>query len=129
MRKNIKFPFEDFETSITLLLLSSSKLKKLNISTMYDAIIVIFSVNLPMVFIYKFCNPFNPTTRRTSRTSSRRSLRNTKFHQRQNNGRYTLLHICAKKLKIKSQDRKNIVLVNYSENVQNCAFLGPVTSI
>ena len=36
----------------------------------------------------------------------------------------------AKKLKMKSQERKNIVLVNLSENVQQISFrMGPVTSI
>ena len=32
-----------------------SKFKKINISLIYKAIIVIFSVSLPMVNIYKFC--------------------------------------------------------------------------
>ena len=42
----------------------------LNISAIYEAIVEIFSVNHPMVFINKFYTK-KSTTRRTSRTSSR----------------------------------------------------------
>ena len=45
------------------------KLKKLNISAIYKANIFIFSVNLPMAFIYKLCKYFVSTPRRTLRTS------------------------------------------------------------
>ena len=45
------------------------KFKKLNISVIYNAIIQIFSVNLPLVFIYKFYQNLNLATRRTSRTT------------------------------------------------------------
>ena len=48
----------------------SQSLKEVTTAAIYEVIIVIFSVNLPMVFINKFF--FNPITR-TSRTSSRRS--------------------------------------------------------
>ena len=65
-------------------------------------------MNLSMVFIYKFCNKCNPTrTRRTSRISSRwRSTK--KVHKKQI---YRKAHFekSAKKLKMKSQDRKNVV--------------------
>ena len=42
----------------------------INISVIYKAI---FSVNVPMLFIYKFCKKFffDPTTRRTLRTTPR----------------------------------------------------------
>ena len=57
----LKFSIEDFETSITRFLLFFfffffyPKVEKLNISANYKAIILIYSVNLPMIFIYKFC--------------------------------------------------------------------------
>ena len=43
-------------------------LDKLNISAIYESIILIFSVNLPLILIYKFCKKriSNPTIRRTS---------------------------------------------------------------
>ena len=60
LKKSLKFPYQNFlKTSITLFLfLLFPKLKKLNISVIYNTIILIFSVNLPMIFIYKFW--FNP---------------------------------------------------------------------
>ena len=50
-----------------LILKTSITFSKVNISAIYKAIIL-FLVNLPMVFIYKLQN-FYPTTRRTSRLS------------------------------------------------------------
>ena len=50
----LSFQIEDIETSITHFFLFPPKVEKLNISAIYEAIIVIFSVNLPMVFICKF---------------------------------------------------------------------------
>ena len=74
---------------------------------------------------------FNPTTRRTSRTSSRWSSTKkrssyTKFHKRQNyqKSRYTLVHIWEnwKKLNIKSQEPKNIVFGKLLWNAQKYCF-------
>ena len=51
-----KFPnriFWNFYNSLFVFLFP--KLNKLNISAIYEAIIIIFSVNLPLVFIYEFC--------------------------------------------------------------------------
>ena len=47
----LSFQIEDLETSITpfFFFFSFPKLEKLNISTIYEAIILIFSVNFPMV--------------------------------------------------------------------------------
>ena len=57
-----------WENFKTFFFLSFSKFKKLNILfIIYNAIIIVFSVNLPMVNIYKFWN-FDPTTWRTSIT-------------------------------------------------------------
>ena len=77
----LSFHLEYVQTFITrfllLLLLSffllPPKVKKLNISAIYNAIIVIFSANLPMIFINKFCikGIIQPPCRRTSRTSPR----------------------------------------------------------
>ena len=51
----LKLQIEDFDNSLTLyfLLLLFPKVEKLNISAIYKAIIIIFSVKLPMVFIVK----------------------------------------------------------------------------
>ena len=62
-----------------------------------------YSVNLHMVFIYKFCKKrnLNLTTRRTSRTYFG-EVRPKKF-------KLYKVEKSAKKLKIKPQERKNIV--------------------
>ena len=70
-------------TPITHLLLSSflpfPKVEELSISAIYKSVILFFSVNLPMVFIYKF--NLSPTPRKTSRTSYRlSSTRNVEFN-------------------------------------------------
>ena len=76
------------------------KFKKLNISLIYKAIIIIFSVSLPMV-------NFNPTTLRTLRTTSRwRSTQkvwasqNSIKKQNDQKGQYTLAHFWEKLKKI-----------------------------
>ena len=88
----------------------------LNISAFYKAILLIYAVKFPMVFIYKFCkNFFNSTTRRASRTSSRWSLTK-KVWSTQNflkvnmTERIVILwrffEKSSKKFNIESQDRK-----------------------
>ena len=52
------------QTSITRFFLI---VEKLNISAIYELIILIFSVNLYIILIDQFCKKSNPTTRRTSR--------------------------------------------------------------
>ena len=72
-----KFPkLKILETSIFFFLFFQ-KLKKIIISLIYKGIIVIFSVSLPMVYIYMLCKIFDPTTWRTSRTTNTRRWRST----------------------------------------------------
>ena len=81
-------------------------------------------MNLLMVIIYKFCKIefFYTSTSRTSR-----------FLKDKITGRVDILWRIFEKItkKVKNeQERKNVILANYSKNVKkNCAFLGPVTSI
>ena len=98
--------FNALETSIfrfSFFFLFFSKFKKLNISLIYWAIIIIFQ----WIFL------FDPTTWITSRTTSRWRSSYTKFHKRQNDrkGRYTMVHFWknCKKLKMRSQEQKNVV--------------------
>ena len=84
-------------------------------------------------FIYKCKKKFDPTPRRTSRTSPRWNA--TKifesykiFYKIQNDmkNQYTLAHSwkSASKLKMKSHDQKNVVLVNLSKHAQKLCFFG-----
>ena len=109
-RRFLNFYNSFFITICFFFFFQSSK----NISAINEAIILIFAVNLPMAFIYKFCN-FNPTTRRTSRTSSRWSSTK-KVRAKQNfikdniAGRmililWRIIKKSAKKLKIKSPEK------------------------
>ena len=70
----LSFQLKDFETSIARFLLSFFLSKAQKVKYLSHLLInhPCFLVNLPMVFIYKFYkkNNLNPTTRRTSRTSS-----------------------------------------------------------
>ena len=77
------------------------KFKKLNISIISKTIILIFSVNLPMVNIYNFVN-FDPTTCRTSET----------FWEN------------CKKLKCSHRNWKTSFLVYLSDKVQKIYFFG-----
>ena len=104
----------------------------------YSVIILIVLVNLSSVFIYKSLKKgnVNPTTRRTSRTSSRWMKFDQKVPATKNfitdkgsiySGAF-LRKVKCKKLKMKSQKWKSLFLVNDYENVQNLCFFGPVTS-
>ena len=71
-----------------------------NISLIYNVIIAIFSVSLPMVNITKFCKkeiltqpPGKPREQHLGGVDSR-SLSHTKFHKKKNDrkGRYTQAH-------------------------------------
>ena len=100
-------------------------------------IIVIFSVNLPMVSIYKFCKKrnFDPTTWRTLRTTSKwrstQKIRATEHFIKDEITRrvdilWRISKKIAKKLKMKSQERKNLI---YLKTFQKFTFLGPITSL
>ena len=116
------------------------KIIKLNISLIYKAIIIFFSVSLPMLNIYKFCKKeiFDLTTWRTSRTTAMWSSNQKdwakKFHQTQNyrKGRYTQAHfweICKKVQNEVTKTEKRSFWLIYPKTFKKFTFLGPVTSI
>ena len=119
---------------------SFPKFKKLNISLIYEAIIVIFSVSLPMVNLNKFCKreiliqpPGEPREQHLGDVRPKSSSY-TKFHKRQNDrkGRYTMANFWKNWKKVKNEvtgtEKRRIWLI-YLKTFHNFTFLGPVTSI
>ena len=116
------------------------KFKKLNISLIYEAIIVIFSVSLPMVNLNKFCKreiliqpPGEPREQHLG-DALPKSSSYTKFHKRQNDrkGRYTMAHFWKNCKKVKNEvtgtEKRRFRLI-YLKTFHKSTFLGCVTSI
>ena len=116
------------------------KFKKLNISLIYWAIIVIFSVSLPMVNLNKFFlkRNFDTTTWRTSRTTSRwrstKKVRATQnFIKDKMTGRVDILanfwNNCKKvKNEVTGTEKRRFRLI-YLKTFHKSTYLGPVTFV
>ena len=81
-----------------------------------------------MVNIYKFCKIFDPTTRRTPRTTSRshvtQKVRATQNFIKIYSYLWRIFEKNAKKLKLSHRNGKTLFLANLSENNQKIYFYG-----
>ena len=122
IKKKILFQFLNskiLETSKTRFLLLFPKFKKMNISTIYKAIILIFLVNLSMVVIYNFVkiNFIHPQGEPIEHhLGDIQPIKLILLNTVKRTGRVDILWCIFEKIakKFKMKDKKNNILVNIS---------------